>query len=63
MVEIMDSSVKGNDVLGYTTIPVSDLADQYKHEDWYFLNDRNGNQTNAKIFLIVQWIHSKVRSS
>ena len=49
-------------IVGQITIPLNRLNDQFKHEEWYDLFDPEKQYNNLKIFLTLQWFHSKVKN-
>ena len=49
-----------NDVISYLDLPITNLKDQYKHDEWFDLRDKVSNHSKGKIHLVLQWVHSRV---
>lgn len=61
LVEIFDRDQDKNEFEGEVRIPLSKLADQYKHDEWFELYDKRGSRLPGKIHLVMQWVHSRVK--
>ena len=61
IINLLDSDQELNEnIIGKIQIPIVNFKDQHIHEEWYDLKDETGRETNGRVHLSVQWIHSKV---
>jgi Zn-finger protein len=59
VVQVMNEGrISKDDLLGSCSIPLTEFADQQKHEKWFHLK---GSSSSARVLLSVQWIHQKTR--
>mmetsp|Transcript_54168 Transcript_54168/g.61993 ORF Transcript_54168/g.61993 Transcript_54168/m.61993 type:complete len:471 (+) Transcript_54168:954-2366(+) len=60
-VEIWDhDTFNSNDFEGKVEIPLVTLKDQQRIDDWFRLKNSTGEPLRGKVFLGLQWIHSRV---
>lgn len=58
----MDKDTFGNDDFqGVCYVSLNGLRDQMKHDSWFELTDKNGQQYSGRIRLMLQWVYSKVQ--
>ena len=61
-VAIMDrSSMGGDEFQGQLVIPLSTMADQLKHDNYYELKSKDNQPWPGKLRLGLQWVYSKVK--
>lgn len=60
-ITVLSKTSLGNSFCGQVSIPLSLLADQLKHEQYFSLVSEKGEGFQGKVLLELQWIWSKVR--
>ena len=59
VIQVMnEGTISKDDLLGSCSIPLTEFADQQKHEKWFHLQ---GRSNSARILLSIQWIHKKTQ--
>jgi Ca2+-dependent lipid-binding protein len=59
---VMDKDTFGKDDLeGMCEFPLVHLQDQMKHDQWIDLRDEQGQPSQGRIRLMLQWVYSKVQ--
>ena len=59
VIQVMnEGTISKDDLLGSCSIPLTEFADQQKHEKWFHLQ---GRSNSARILLSLQWIHRKTQ--
>lgn len=59
IVQLFDRAGVGSDsLIGQCEIPLDALVDQYKHDEWFEIENQKGELT-GKVRLILHWIYSK----
>ena len=60
VIQVFDIADIGRDALiGETQIPLETLQDQYKHDEWFMLENPKNAALGGKIRINLHWIHSR----
>lgn len=61
-VNLMQNFLNKQVIVGSVVVPVYQMKDQNRQEDQHILEDLSGalGDTNKRLYLGLQWIHSKV---